>query len=365
MPSVKKHKRILVICPHPEGYVPGQRLKYEQYFDNWRQNGYDITISPFMSKKMQEIVYKKGHFLQKVLGTADGYRRRFMDIFRVRQYDLVYIFLSVTPFGPPCSEWLFTSLAKKVIYDIDDLVFLKNVKHESPLLGALKGKKKPFFLMRKADHVISCTPYLDGIVRQYNQHSTDISSTINTDTYIPVNKYSNDNVPVLGWSGSHTTSRYLYLLKDVLLELRRKVNFKLLVIGSEDFNIPGIEVEAHAWSAEKEITLLQQIDIGLYPLPADDPWIMGKSGLKALQYMALGIPTVATRAGCNDRVIEDNVSGFLVYNEEEWVEKLLTLISSVALRKTIGTNARKRVEQYYSIKVNAPTYLDIIRSVAG
>ena len=354
----------MVICPHPEGYVPGQRLKYEQYFDDWRKNGYEITISPFMSPKMQEIVYKKGHFLQKVLGTVDGYRRRFMDIFRIRQYDVVYIFLSVTPFGPPIAEWLFTSLAKKVVYDIDDLVFLKNVKHENPLLGALKGKKKPFLMMRRANHVISCTPYLDGIVKQYNPHSTDISSTINTDTYIPVNTYTNDHVLVLGWSGSHSTAPYLYLLKDVLLELRKKVNFKLLVIGSENFDMPGIETEAHAWSVETEVAMLQRIDIGLYPLPADDPWIMGKSGLKALQYMALGIPTVATRAGCNDRVIEDTVSGFLVSTEQEWIDRLFALISDSDLRRTIGTNARKRVEQHYSIKVNAPTYLRILDSVA-
>jgi glycosyltransferase involved in cell wall biosynthesis len=365
MQLVKKRKRILVICPHPQGYVPGQRLKYEQYFESWRQNGYEVTVSPFMSEKMQQIVYKKGHFAAKILGTADGYCRRFMDLFRIRQYDAAYIFLSVTPFGPPFAEWLFTSLAKKVIYDIDDLVFLKNVQHENRLLGALKGKKKPFFMMRKADHVISCTPYLDSIARQYNQHTTDISSTINTDTYIPVNTYSNDHVPVLGWSGSHSTIRYLYLLKDVLLELRKKINFRLLVIGSQDFDIPGIETEVHAWSAGTEIPLLQQIDIGLYPLPADDPWILGKSGLKALQYMGLGIPTVATRAGCNDRVIENNVSGFLVSTEKEWVEKLSELIADPELRKVIGTNARKRVEQYYSIKANAPTYLSIIRSVAG
>lgn len=365
MPLVEKRKRILVICPHPEGYVPGQRLKYEQYFESWRQNGYDITVSPFMSEKMQQIVYKKGHFIDKVLGTIDGYRRRFMDLFRIGKYDVAYIFLSVTPFGPPFAEWVFTKLAKKVIYDIDDLVFLKNVKHENRLLAALKGKRKPFFMMKKADHVISCTPYLDSIARQYNQHTTDISSTINTDTYIPVNTYSNDHVPVLGWSGSHSTIRYLYLLKDVLLELRKKTNFRLLVIGNEDFNIPGIECEAHAWSADTEIPLLQQIDIGLYPLPADDPWILGKSGLKALQYMGLGIPTVATRAGCNDRVIEDGINGFLVSTEQQWVEQLFNLISDTALRRTIGTNARKRVEEYYSIKANAPTYLNIIRSVAG
>lgn len=357
----EKNRKILVICPHPVGYVPGQRLKYEQYFDHWRNNGFDVDVSSFMSPSMQRIVYRKGYLFQKIAGTISGYFRRIKDLFRIRSYDIVYLFLWSTPFGPPVTEYIICKLARKIVYDIDDLVFLKNIKHENKFLAYLKGKNKPIYMMRHADHVISCTPYLDDIAKQYAPFTTDISSTINTDTYLPVNTYKNDHQLVLGWSGSHSTSRYLYLLKDVFFELKKTVNFKLLVIGDPSFNIPGIEIEAVPWSLENEIPFLQKIDIGLYPLPLNDEWVLGKSGLKALQYMALGIPTIATDVGCNDRVIENDVSGFLVKDETEWLNKLILLHRNPELRKSIGEQAKIRVDKYFSVKANAPKYLKILK----
>jgi glycosyltransferase involved in cell wall biosynthesis len=109
--------------------------------------------------------------------------------------------------------------------------------------------------------------------------------------------------------------------------------------------------------------MLQQMDIGLYPLPLDEEWVYGKSGLKALQYMALGLPVVATAIGANFRVIEEGKSGFLVTTPEEWLARLKLLIHNPGLRKELGQKARERVEKYYSIKANEPVYLEIINKV--
>jgi L-malate glycosyltransferase len=357
-----KHK-ICVVCPHPVGYAPGQRLKYEQYFESWELNGYDVDVSPFMSESMQQIVYKKGHFFAKIKGVLGGYFRRIALLFKIRRYDIAYVFLWATPFGPPIFEWIICRLAKKIIFDIDDLVFLKNNPHEKKYLSWIKGKNKPIYLMKNADHVITCTPYLDNFARQFNSNTTDISSTINTETYIPVNSYKNDHILVLGWSGSHTTAKYLYLLKDVLLELNKKITFKLLVMGDDSFNIEGLDVEAISWKEEYEVQTLQRMDIGLYPLPLDEEWVLGKSGLKALQYMALGIPTIATNVGCNNRVMIHEESGLLVKTKEEWLVAFEKLMNNKALRKQIGEKARQRVENLYSIKATAPVYLQILEKV--
>ena len=104
------------------------------------------------------------------------------------------------------------------------------------------------------------------------------------------------------------------------------------------------------------------MDIGLYPLP-DNDWIKGKSGLKALQYMAMGLPVVASNLGCNERVIENNVSGLLVDNKDEWYNSIAKLIEDNNLRRFLGENARKRVEKYFSIEANKSTYLSIFDSV--
>ena len=71
-----------------------------------------------------------------------------------------------------------------------------------------------------------------------------------------------------------------------------------------------------------EVQDLQEIDIGLYPLP-DEEWVLGKSGLRALQYMGLGIPIVTTKIGANSRIIQDGENGFLVSDQKEWKDRLL------------------------------------------
>jgi GT2 family glycosyltransferase len=355
-------KRILVLCPHPENYAPGQRLKYEQYFEFLRDNNYDIQVSSFMTESFQKIVYSKGNYLRKAIWTVVGYFRRFYDLLRMPFYDGVYVFLSVTPFGPTFFEFLTRMLNKNIIYDIDDMVFLKTKSVYNQPVSALKGKGKMIYMMKHSKHIITCTDVLDAYARRYNQNTTNISSTINTDIYLPNNRYNNSNQLVIGWSGSHSTSQYLYLLERVLKKISDAHSVKILVIGDASFNIDGVNVEALPWRESTEVDDLRRIDIGLYPLP-DEPWVYGKSGLKALQYMALGIPTVASAVGMNFKVIEDGVSGFLVKDDHEWITIIERLIDDPDLRARVGEASRLRVLNTYSVKVNQPIYLSIFKEV--
>ncbi|WP_018341400.1 glycosyltransferase family 4 protein [Cytophaga aurantiaca] len=358
-----KVKRIVVVCPHPEGVAPGQRLKYEQYFQHFRENGYDIAIEPFMSNRFWDIVYKKGNTLEKIFWTIYGYIKRIALLPFLPFYDGVYLFLNVTPFGFPILEGLYTKLNPNVIYDIDDLVFLGKTSKVNSLVSLLKRPEKYTYLMQQAKQVIVCTPYLEKFALERNSNVTDISSTINTDTYIPVNTYSNDKPLVIGWSGSHSTLKYFYLLKDILLELRREYNFKILVFGVDECRIEGLDIEVVPFHQTMEVPTLQRLDIGLYPLPLDEQWVYGKSGLKALQYMALGIPTVATSIGANLRIIENNESGLLVTSKEEWLFVLKQLLDDSQMRKRIGLNGNKKVVAEYSIHANKHIYLKILDSV--
>jgi len=358
--------KILVLCPYPEDVAPSQRLKFEQYYDSFRRAGYEVIVSPFISSSFWKIIYKRGYFFQKVVYTIAGYWGRVKDLFRVRSYDIVYIHLWVTPLGPPVFERLVRAFARKIIFDIDDLVYLKDIKSKAnPLISKLKGADKPLYLMRVADHVITCTPYLDSFVKKINPRTTDISSTVDTDQYKVRQDYSvKEEKVVLGWSGSLSTSKYLHLLDNVFKRLKEKIDFKLLVIGDENFKIEGIDVEAHGWSKEKELPVISRFDIGLYPLP-DEEWVYGKSGLKAIQYMAMGIPTIATAIGTNFRVIENGVEGFLVKDETEWLNYLYNLVNEEELRRRIGTRAAAKVEREFSIKANQEKYLSILSEVGS
>jgi glycosyltransferase involved in cell wall biosynthesis len=361
-----KTKSILIVSPYPEGVAPGQRLKYEQYFDYLRSHGYNITVTSFVSNRLWSILYKKGRFPEKIFWTLLGFFKRLVWSAYVPFYDGIFIFHSVSLFGPALFERIYARLNPKMIYDIDDMIHLSHSSQANSFTKWLKGSSRITYLMRRARHIITCTPALDKFARQFNQNTTDISSTINTNTYQPVNSYSNiAGKPItLGWSGSHSTERYLSLLADVLREVAKQRNIRLIVIGSGNFTLPGVQVESIAWNSETEVADLQRIDIGLYPLP-DDPWVYGKSGLKALQYMALGIPTVATAIGTNFRVIHHEKCGLLVKTDQEWITGLLDLIDNPEKRRSLGLAGRDRVEKYYSIKANQDVYLAIFDKVYG
>ncbi|AZQ61923.1 glycosyltransferase [Flammeovirga pectinis] len=356
-------KKILFLSPYPIGCAPSQRLKYEQYYTSIEKSGYKIETSSFIDEDFWKIIYKKGSFAKKILFTLKGYIRRIFDLFRLKEYDIIYIHLWVTPFGFPIFEYLVRKLSSKVIYDIDDMVFLGHSSSANRLFQELKGTKKMLYLMKNSNHVITCTPKLDEFVRKYNRKTTDISSTINTENYTIKNEYSNTKTIVIGWSGSHSTSKYLYLLEDVFKSLSKKYNIKIKVIGDASFQITGLTIDAQDWDELTEVEELQKIDIGVYPLPNEE-WVLGKSGLKALQYMALGLPTVATAIGANYRVIENGISGFLVNSKEEWYITLEKLIVDANLRKKIGTKARINVVENYSIQSTSSTYLKIIDSLS-
>lgn len=362
--QMSSRKRILIICPHPQNVAPGQRLKYEQYFSHWRENGYDIDVKPFFSNRMQSILYSKGRIPEKIFWVAWGYARRFFTAFTLKRYHLVYVFLWVTPFGYPLYEQIYAALNPHLVYDIDDAIFIKSKSLVNRSMDFFRGMNKPFFLMRKAKHVIACTPYLTNTAKQYNNQVTDISSTINTETYLPSNHYNNNSKLVLGWSGSHSTSPFLNLLKDVLKEVQQKIPFKLLVMGEAEFKMEGIEdIEAIPWSVEMEVPTLQRFDIGLYPLPLDNDWVLGKSGLKALQYMAVGVPVVATAIGANFRIMENGKTGILVKTQEEWVNAIILLAQNPEMRRQMGLAGCKNVEANYSIHATAPVYLHILNQV--
>jgi glycosyltransferase involved in cell wall biosynthesis len=151
-------------------------------------------------------------------------------------------------------------------------------------------------------------------------------------------------------------------LRGALKKLAQRESFRLRVIGTPDYECAPVEVEAMSWRSESELEDLSAIDIGVMPLP-DDRWSKGKCGLKALQFMALGVPTVCSPVGVNTEIIQDDQNGLIASTEDEWVEKLTRLLRSQELRQRLGEAGRVTVEQKYSAKAQAPRVYEIFESV--
>lgn len=359
--------KLVVLCPYPQDRAPSQRLKFEQYYGSWRAAGWTVDVRPFWDERAWRILYRPGRRLAKAAALVRGLARRRRDLDAALGADLVYLHLEAAPVGPPWIERRIARAGIPIVYDIDDLIHLPHGSRANPFMRRLRSPAKVFELMETAAHVVVCTPYLAEIARRHNDRVTNISSTIDTETYVPRphrDRTEGTDGVVVGWSGSHSTSPYLHLLDEVFRELHETDGIRVRVIGDAAFRLDGVPVVATDWRLESEVADLSEIDVGVYPLPHEE-WVLGKSGLKALQYMALEIPTVAERIGTNLDIVEDGRNGFLAEGSEEWIRILRRLVRDPALRRRVGLEARRTVEERYSVRANEPRYLRVLDEAVG
>lgn len=369
--TTTSYRRMLVLCPFPQGVAAGQRLKYEQYFESWREMGLAIEVSSFMDARMWKIVYSQGHWAGKIFGVLRGHLRRIRDMTRIRRYDVVYVFMWVTPFGTSIFERLTRRLSKRLIFDVEDNVLveqnLPSRLNPNAIVRLLKGPQKARFLIKAADHVVTSSPFLNDFCLELNQQRSCsyISSSVDTDRFVPATKREDSGGPLtIGWTGTFSSKIYLDLLRGVLQELARRTPYKLKIIGNFDYELAGVDLEVVQWTREHEVEDLQSFDIGVYPLPIDD-WVLGKSGLKAIQYMAFGLPIVATDVGTTPLLITDEVNGLLVRTEQEWLTALERLLRDRALRLRLGQAARDSAVARFSTKAISGEYRRVLNSVMG
>lgn len=354
-------KRILILCPYPAGRAPSQRFRFEQYLGLLRQQGFKITQESFWDEAAWDVLYKPGHRAAKVAGVMRGIARRLRTVARARDYDYVFIHLAAMPVGPPVIEALLAMLGRRIIYDIDDAIFLRNPNAKRSLLDDLvRWRSKVAFTTKHSYKVLSTNAFLVDWASKLNERVFMIPTTVDPDYHTPGPEKQATGPVVLGWTGTHTTAPYLEVIRPALKRLQARHPFRFRVICNIDPGFPELDdYEFVPWRKETEIEDLRAIDIGLMPLP-EEPWTHGKLGFKAIQYGALGIPAVVSNVGSGGEVIEDERTGLLVANTEDaWVDALLTLLSDETVRRAMGAAARAHVLARFSIPSQAHAYVGL------
>ncbi len=366
--------RVLAISPIPEEGA-GCRFRIAHYIPYLEENGFDVTLNTLFTTEFFRFVYKPGHLARKTAVFAGLALKHLWALHRVPQYDVIFIYREILPVGPAVVEWLLSMPGcPPIVFDFDDAIFLPSVSEANRLIAALKTPGKVATIVRRSTQVVVGNDYLGAYARQFNPAVTVIPTSVDTTKFTPASgsrtpdpgsRIPDPALPVVGWIGSPTTASYIRGLAPVLQRVAAQHPFVLNVSGTgEPVTMPGVRVDNPEWKLSSEIELFRNCDIGVYPL-VDDAWAKGKCGFKAIEFMACGVPVVASAVGVNREIIEDGVNGFLATTDNEWVEKLGRLIADPALRARFAAAGRRTIEERYSLHVNAPRLADVLRRAAG
>jgi glycosyltransferase involved in cell wall biosynthesis len=353
---VAKVRRILALSPIPEEGA-GCRFRISQFIPYLATVGYDVTVRPFFSPEFFRLVYHPGHYLKKVAAFGGLTADRLKLLSDLSAYDLIFLYREAYPIGPALLErWLAAPGKPPIVYDFDDAVFLPNVSDANRFMVSLKWVRKIPGILRLSTHVVAGNEYLAAFAKQFNPAVTTIPTCVDTGKFLPrpPGRARPAERLVVGWIGSPTTTPYLATLRDVFRRVNARRPFELKVSGAAaDISFDGVPTRNVRWSLDDEVTLFNTCDIGVYPL-TDDEWSKGKCGFKAIQFMACGVPVVASAVGVNREIVQDGVNGFLASTPDEWAAKLEALLADAELRARFAAAGRRTVEQHYSLAVNAP-----------
>jgi len=351
---------VCALVPYPVDTAPSQRFRVEQWRKYLDEHGITMDIYPFADGELMEVLHAEGSIGRKTRAILGAAFRRLGLLKALRKYDAVVIHRAACIAGPAVLERLLPLWDRPVIFDFDDAIYFLHTTAANRYVGWLKFPGKTRTLCAISSHVIAGNQYLAEYAQRFNRNVTVIPTSIDTDRYRPGTRSSRNGTVIVGWTGSSTSQTHLEMFAPALAGMLPFDKVELRVISNRAPRLDGVPFVWRPWSAAKEVDELREFDIGIMPMP-DEPWARGKCALKALQYMALGIPVVCSAVGTNREVVEHGVNGLLATTEAEWASGLDSLIRNRELRMKLGSAARQTVNQRYSGRECAASFADVIR----
>ncbi len=344
------------------GLGASSRMRSLQYLPWLAQAGFQITVQPLLSDVLLQARYERGGHGLALLG---AYARRLRALIALRQFDAVWIEKEALPWWP---LWVELALLRGVPYvlDYDDAIFHNYDQHRKSWVRRLFGRRLDG-LMARAALVVAGNPYLAQRARDAGAPVVKVVPTVvdllryPQEPSEPLQHGLKDDRPRVVWIGSPSTARYLQMIHRPLQALAAFQPFVLRVIGGGEINLAGVPVEIMDWQEATEVENIRDCQVGVMPL-VDSAWERGKCGYKLIQYMACGLPVVASGVGVNKEIVRNGENGFVADTPDEWLTALSRLLESASLRRQMGQAGRRRVEGEYCIQKTGPLLAQLLHS---
>lgn len=348
--------RVLFLTLYPDA-AASPRYRVTQFLPYLRAHGIDCTVAP----AIDEAAWRR-HTGPQRQGRAFWYhvhevRQRLTQLAGARGYDVV--FLQKAPMSAYLCGMagLLRSVSRRLVYDIDDAVHLSP---PHPLRGLARWAEDPgqiAALLRSADLTLAGNTWLYAEAERLGGHPELFPTVVDTARWCPAPRPA--ATFRLGWIGSPSTTPTLDAIAPVLSGLE---DAEVVLVGADAQRVHCPRAVVAPWTHDTEVDMVQQFAVGLMP-QANDEWTRGKCALKALLYMACGVPCVATPHGAVRDIITHNVNGLFAGTTEEWRDALDAL-RDPTLRARLGAAARATVEARYALAVAAPQLCGHLEALA-
>ena len=268
------------------------RMRFYQYLPALEGAGIQVQVAPLFSDDYVRGIQQDR---RRLLDIAKTYVQRMRALRDDGQHDLLWIEKEILPWLP---EWLDrATLSGDVPYvlDYDDAVFHYYDQHRNAAVRRMLGGKHRE-LMRGAALVVTGNDYLASYARAAGAARVEIVPTaVDLQRYSPGLLRSTPDlaeIPCVGWIGQRATADFLRPLAPLFERLREQGRGRFTAIGIDAQEL-GLPMASVPWSEDTEVASLQKLDVGIMPL-LDGPFERGKCGYKLIQYMACGLPVVAS-----------------------------------------------------------------------
>ncbi len=347
--------RVLFLTLYPD-QAASPRYRVHQFIPYLESRGIQCTVRAPMSNAAWSRLTGPNRRGRAFWYHARETPARLMQILSAGRYDVVFVQKAIMSAYVRGMDGLLYRRARKLVYDYDDAVHL-NPPH--PLRAPWDRFEDPmqvWGMIGNADLLLAGNQWLASEAERIGMLAEYFPTVVDTDRFVPPAE-----TPAqyhVGWMGSPSTASSLHLVGDALAALRPG---ELIVAGADPKQLHSIKAQVVPWRFDTEVQLLQQFSVGLMPLPQDE-WSRGKCALKALQYMACGVPCIATPHGAVLDIIHHGENGWFAETETEWREALAAM-RDPALRRQLGEAARATVTEHFSLRNAAPRLADLLEAL--
>jgi glycosyltransferase involved in cell wall biosynthesis len=300
--------------------------------NNLQQASYRVRVEALIP-----LLAARGHALDVQIRPRNWLARRRL-LRSAADYDAVLLQRKLL--DPSDARLLKRSARGLIFYDVDDAVMYHN--RRASWISRWRTSRRFRATARAIDHAVAGNEYLADIFRKEGKPVTVVPTVVDPARYL-IKSHGETSSPRLVWIGSRSTLPYLRQFVPAIEQAAKQVpGLGLVTIADDAITDAKFPVEHIPWSADGEAAALCRGDIGIAPTPTDR-WTLGKCGFKIVQYMAAGLPVIASPVGANAELVKEGESGLLPQSTEAWTEAIVGLAKDAAARARMGEAGRRAV----------------------